>query len=237
MKEQLVLMEYHWTFLLGFFGCQHFCFPIVYFKQLQTGGKRGVTENTRTWSFPKNPKPSQVGLMVEISFRSILQSCCWWFVRNPATTHQLINGIFRDHQGHGTPENGNLPILFPYHSHVRIPKDMGIVWEDYHFRGSHYWGSLESPLSWGWQFNPLFYPTGFITILSVVGDGISEPSTVWHAWMLFGIYLGVSKNRGKTPKWMVKIMENPIKMDDLGVFPLFLETPIYGLNKNWWNIR
>ena len=28
------------------------------------------------------------------------------------------------------------------------------------------------------------------------------------------------------PKWMVKIMENPIKMDDLGV-PLFLETPIY----------
>ena len=31
------------------------------------------------------------------------------------------------------------------------------------------------------------------------------------------------KNSG-TPKWMVKIMENPIKMDDLGV-PLFL--------KNW----
>ena len=28
------------------------------------------------------------------------------------------------------------------------------------------------------------------------------------------------------PKWMVKIMENPIKMDDLGVPPLFLETPI-----------
>ena len=30
---------------------------------------------------------------------------------------------------------------------------------------------------------------------------------------------------GKPPKWMVKIMKNPIKMDDLGV-PLFLETPI-----------
>ena len=28
---------------------------------------------------------------------------------------------------------------------------------------------------------------------------------------------------------MVKIMENPIKMDDLGV-PLFLETPIYNVN-------
>ena len=37
--------------------------------------------------------------------------------------------------------------------------------------------------------------------------------------------MGVSKNRG-TPKWMVKIMENPIKMHDLGV-PPFLETPIY----------
>ena len=35
--------------------------------------------------------------------------------------------------------------------------------------------------------------------------------------------MDVSKNTG-TPKWMVKIMENPIKMDDLGV-PLFLETP------------
>ncbi len=28
--------------------------------------------------------------------------------------------------------------------------------------------------------------------------------------------MGVSKNDG-TPKWMVKIMENPIKIDDLGV--------------------
>ena len=35
---------------------------------------------------------------------------------------------------------------------------------------------------------------------------------------------------GKLPKWMVRIMENPIKMDDLGV-PLFLETPKY-----LWNL-
>ena len=34
--------------------------------------------------------------------------------------------------------------------------------------------------------------------------------------------MDVSKNRG-TPKWMVKIMENPIKMGDLGGFP-----PIFG---------
>ena len=38
-------------------------------------------------------------------------------------------------------------------------------------------------------------------------------------------YMDVSENRG-TPKWMVKIMENPIKMDDLGV-PPFSETSIY----------
>ena len=32
---------------------------------------------------------------------------------------------------------------------------------------------------------------------------------------------------GKPPKWMVKITENPIKMNDLGGPPLFLETPIW----------
>ena len=40
-----------------------------------------------------------------------------------------------------------------------------------------------------------------------------------------GIYGGFQKIGGKNPKWMVKIMENPIKTDDLGV-PLFLEIPI-----------
>ena len=35
--------------------------------------------------------------------------------------------------------------------------------------------------------------------------------------------MDVSKNKG-IPKWMVYIMENPIKMDDLGI-PLFLQTP------------
>ena len=41
------------------------------------------------------------------------------------------------------------------------------------------------------------------------------------------IQIGVSKNRG-TPKWMVKIMENPIKMDDLGGKPtIFGNTQIH----------
>jgi len=35
------------------------------------------------------------------------------------------------------------------------------------------------------------------------------------------------KIAGKPPKWMVKIMENPIEMDDLGGPPLFSETPTF----------
>ena len=35
--------------------------------------------------------------------------------------------------------------------------------------------------------------------------------------------MGVSKNRGGPPKWMVKIMEHPIKMDFSGGVP-----PIFG---------
>ena len=51
---------------------------------------------------------------------------------------------------------------------------------------------------------------------------------------MFGIYMGVSKNRS-TPKWMVYFMENPIKMDDLGV-PPFLETSIsFFLGVSGWS--
>jgi len=35
----------------------------------------------------------------------------------------------------------------------------------------------------------------------------------------------VSKNRGGPPKWMVKIMENLIKMEDLGGTPYFWKHP------------
>ena len=61
------------------------------------------------------------------------------------------------------------------------------------------------------------------------GDRIGSGPPFFLA-IKFG-HLDVSKNIG-TAKWMVKIMENPIKMDDLGV-PLFLETPIWkGNNPN-----
>ena len=39
-----------------------------------------------------------------------------------------------------------------------------------------------------------------------------------------GLDTGVSKNRG-TPKWMVKIMEDPIKMDGLGGNPPYFWNP------------
>ena len=62
-----------------------------------------------------------------------------------------------------------------------------------------------------------------------VEDGLQK-KRVWNGrrvpWLIKNRchHLGVSKNRG-IPKWMVKIMENPIKIDDLGV-PLFSETSI-----------
>ena len=38
---------------------------------------------------------------------------------------------------------------------------------------------------------------------------------------------------GKPPKWMVKIMENPIKIHDLGGFT----TPIFGLTSIYFDNR
>ena len=47
---------------------------------------------------------------------------------------------------------------------------------------------------------------------------IPPESTGFFWGQFWEAYMGVSRNKG-TPKWMVKIRENPIKMDDLGGKP------------------
>ena len=47
----------------------------------------------------------------------------------------------------------------------------------------------------------------------------------WSTVVLRHVNVGVSKNRGKTPKMDGFLRKTHIKMDDLGV-PLFLETPM-----------
>ncbi len=59
------------------------------------------------------------------------------------------------------------------------------------------------------------------TILRDVDGDIKRNSNQWHLWM-FPKIGGFYPQNG----WFILQMENPIKMDDLGV-PLFLETPIY----------
>ena len=65
--------------------------------------------------------------------------------------------------------------------------------------------------------------------------GPQPDSKTLHVWKkmtymngrinLLDFQVGVSKNRGGPPKWMVKIMENPIKMDDSGGKPHHLRKP------------
>ena len=58
--------------------------------------------------------------------------------------------------------------------------------------------------------------------MSIV-DVLGPPLTLVHSGLTID-YMGVSKYRGTQNGWL--IMENPIKMDDFGGPPLFLETPI-----------
>ena len=55
-------------------------------------------------------------------------------VLNYKTKHrfQSVGPIFRDPQGHGTPWAPYYSHIFPNPTPIRIPKDMGMVWEAYH---------------------------------------------------------------------------------------------------------
>ena len=60
---------------------------------------------------------------------------------------------------------------------------------------------------------------------------MNPPFAINDFLMISATNMDVSKNRG-TPKWMVKIMENPIKMDDLGG-----KTPYFWFNTHMKNLR
>ena len=61
---------------------------------------------------------------------------------------------------------------------------------------------------------------------SLVGTGDPKEQTLPKKQSHSPLYMGVSKNTVGVPQHGWFIMENPNKIDDLGV-PLFLETPIY----------
>ena len=71
-----------------------------------------------------------------------------------------------------------------------------------------------------WSCIPLSLFTGLYTSKRWSFGNLKKPTR---------LYMGGNPKIGlPTPKWMVKIMENPIKMDDLEENPLFFETSICG---------
>jgi len=50
-------------------------------------------------------------------------------------------------------------------------------------------------------------------------------------------HMGGTPKIGKnTPKWTVKIMENPIKMDDLGGKPTIFRNPHMSFSTSWFSV-
>ena len=107
-----------------------------------------------------------------------------------------------------------------------------VVWFDLHGYNTSVHGMYFTPQGFnrfGWTilvWNIIFAhdatmqkkPTKTISLSRCCGMLPWDTRSKWRCRWMF------PKIGGKPPKWMVKIMESPIKLDDLGV-PLFLETP------------
>ena len=80
------------------------------------------------------------------------------------------------------------------------------------------------------SWSPPLHPENIFQVVS--WGGKTPRATFTNGPLIKGVE---PKIGGKPPKWMVKIMENPIKMDDLGV-PPFSETPIRDYPFHSWGI-
>ena len=126
-----------------------------------------------------------------------------------------------------SPKNGILKMIFLF-----LRWDMLIPWRVIFFR----WvGSTTNSirifrtrrLTVGWHCRPWTSAPRKETS-PAPGSGPSGWTKTWkfkRLFVSFFRYICMQINDSGTPKWMVKIMETPIKMDDLGV-PPFKETPI-----------
>jgi len=57
------------------------------------------------------------------------------------------------------------------------------------------------------------------------GLGSTPQDASQKSYISVGAHVGVSKNRAGPPNWMVKIMENPIKMEDFWGYHYFWKHP------------
>ena len=123
-----------------------------------------------------------------------------------------------------------------------LPKNWVVVSNIFYFHP--HWGkisNLTNIFQMGWNHQPVihapggagFQPSTVVAVIVAVRQTTSASGLGFNNGIIdeasVDTYMGVSKNRG-TPKWMVKIRENHIKMDDLEGKPtIFGNIHILGL--------
>ena len=127
---------------------------------------------------------------------------------------------------------------------------MGIVWETYHFKGSHYWGSLKIPLiiprlplRVGWFFRDL--PPGFdftsVYLSSEGATALGDTLPVWtpvggklcRFWMFEGLLQYILKFL-KYHNWMIPGLIELYTVLQLGEPELYRLFTSKLLNKTRW---